>query len=266
MLKYLETFTDAISYQKRMQLQWLFNAIVSAIAIPYCVINGYWQLLLLGFLWAYLILCIGGNAGFHRWASHRSWKPSNFMKWVMMSAFSISSAGSPLVTVLFHRFHHKHSDSENDPHSPHIIGAFKGATGQFNTTAGYLSSGKDLFKEPSIVFFHRNYWKIQFVWYLSILLLAGPLYFSIFVCFAGFYNATIAGHILDGVLSHYRWLGYRWFDTTDETNNNPIFAILSGGEAWHNNHHAKPGNYYFGHKWWEFDPSGFLIWAILKRV
>lgn len=248
-----------------MHLQWLFNAIVSIVAIVYCVINAEWNLLLWAFIWAYAILCIGVNAGFHRWGAHRSWKPSNFMKWIMMGMFSLASSGSPLSTILFHREHHKHSDGAEDPHSPHVIGPFRGVTGLFNKISG-VRSGRDLFKEPSIVFFHRHYWKVQVVWYLSVLILAGPLYFALFVCFAGFYNVTIAGHILDGVFSHYKWLGYRWFDTPDESNNNPLFALLSAGGAWHNNHHANPGNYYFGHKWWEFDPSGFLIWAVLKRI
>ena len=35
-------------------------------------------------------------------------------------------------------------------------------------------------------------------------------------------------------------------ETKDQSNNNPIFAWLSGGEAWHNNHHAKPWTYEFG--------------------
>ena len=247
-------------------MQWLFNAIVAFIAVPYCMYTGQWELLLWGFIWAYAVLCIGLNAGFHRWACHRSWKPSEPMKWFMMLVFMFGTPGSPLVTVLFHRHHHKHSDSENDPHSPHVIGILRAMTGQFNSQNSYLSSGKDVFKEPSIVFFHRHYWKVQAVWYLSVLLLAGPLYFAIFVCFTGFYNSSFAGHMIDGITSHIKWLGYRRFETKDQSNNNPIFALISGGEAWHNNHHAKPGKYYFGETWWEFDPTGFLIWLVLKRI
>jgi len=256
----------SFDYEKKMHTQWIFNAIVTAIAVPYAMYIGAWSMLGWAFVWAYLVMCIGANAGFHRWASHHSWKPSEWVKWLMMAMFCHGSPGSPLVTVLFHRYHHKHSDTENDPHSPHVIGWFRGATGRFAKSGGYTSSGRDLFKEPSIVFFHRHYWKYQAVIYLGALLIGGPLFFGLFVCFCGFWNATIAGHILDGVLSHYKFLGYRWFETKDQSNNNPIFAWLSGGEAWHNNHHAKPGKYYFGHKWWEFDPAGFLIWAILKRV
>jgi fatty-acid desaturase len=266
LLKSLETFTDIIPYERKLQLQWLFNAVVSIIAISFCIYNSQFEILLWAFIWAYLVVCIGSNAGFHRWASHHSWKPSEFTKWLMMSIFMFGSPGSPLLTVLFHRYHHKHSDSKDDPHSPHIIGWLRGATGQFNKTSGYTGGGRDLFKEPSIIFFHRHYWKVQALIYTTALLLGGPLFLALFVCFAGFYTSTIAGHILDGVTSHYKWLGYRWFDTNDHSNNNPVFALLSGGEAWHNNHHAKPGKYYFGHKWWEFDPAGFLIWAILKRI
>lgn len=266
LLNYLETFTDKISYERRMHIQWAFNALVTAIAIPYCIYYGYWEMLGWGYLWAYLVVCIGANAGFHRWASHHAWNPSEPVKWFMMFMFMFGSPGSPLVTVLFHRFHHKHSDDTLDPHSPHQISFLEIATGRFQKSSGYLSSGKDMFKEPSVLFFHRHYWKVQAAIYLGALILGGPLFFAIFVCFCGFYNSTVIGHIVDGALAHYKWLGYRWFDTKDNSQNNPILAFLSGGEAWHNNHHAKPGRWYFGHKWWEFDPAGFLIWAVLKRI
>jgi stearoyl-CoA desaturase (delta-9 desaturase) len=42
-------------------------------------------------------------------------------------------------------------------------------------------------------------------------------------------------------------------------------AVLSLGEGWHNNHHAFPTSARHGLRWWQFDPSYFLI-SIMKRV
>jgi stearoyl-CoA desaturase (delta-9 desaturase) len=38
-----------------------------------------------------------------------------------------------------------------------------------------------------------------------------------------------------------------------------IVGLLSGGEGWHNNHHADPRSARFGHRWWELDGGYGLI-------
>jgi fatty-acid desaturase len=53
--------------------------------------------------------------------------------------------------------------------------------------------------------------------------------------------------------------GYRNYETPDRSRNNPIIAMLAGGEGWHNNHHADPGSARHGHYWWEID----LAWLTL---
>jgi stearoyl-CoA desaturase (delta-9 desaturase) len=53
--------------------------------------------------------------------------------------------------------------------------------------------------------------------------------------------------------------GYRNFETKEESKNTWWLAILTFGEGWHNNHHAKPGRWNFSHKWWEIDMSAWVI-------
>ena len=40
-------------------------------------------------------------------------------------------------------------------------------------------------------------------------------------------------------------------------------ALLFWGEGWHNNHHARPREWNFRMKWWEFDIGAQVIRAIL---
>ncbi|NEO66384.1 MAG: acyl-CoA desaturase, partial [Moorea sp. SIO4G2] len=47
--------------------------------------------------------------------------------------------------------------------------------------------------------------------------------------------------------------------------NNPIVAILTLGEGWHNNHHAFPNSARFGHYWWQLD-LGWLFILLLQRL
>ena len=47
-------------------------------------------------------------------------------------------------------------------------------------------------------------------------------------------------------------------------NSNFIFGILAMGEGWHNNHHAFPRSAFHGMRWWQIDPSAWLIWTMEK--
>ena len=50
----------------------------------------------------------------------------------------------------------------------------------------------------------------------------------------------------------------------DESRNNWWVALLTGGEGWHNNHHAHPVSARHGLTWWEFDPNFYGIWILEK--
>ena len=54
-------------------------------------------------------------------------------------------------------------------------------------------------------------------------------------------------------------LGFRDFETKDESRNNWLVAILAMGEGWHNNHHAFPTSARHGLRWWEFDGSYVIV-------
>jgi stearoyl-CoA desaturase (delta-9 desaturase) len=58
--------------------------------------------------------------------------------------------------------------------------------------------------------------------------------------------------------------GYKNFDTTDESHNNIIMSIFTFGESWHNNHHANARDWQQSVKWWELDPTSWIIRVIKK--
>ena len=71
---------------------------------------------------------------------------------------------------------------------------------------------------------------------------------------------------------HVTWLvnsathmwGSRRYDTRDDSRNNWWVALLTGGEGWHNNHHAHPVSARHGLAWYEFDPNYYAIWLLEK--
>ena len=66
-------------------------------------------------------------------------------------------------------------------------------------------------------------------------------------------------HITWSINSICHFFGRRRFDTDDESTNVFWLALPSLGEAWHHNHHAFPQSAFHGLRWYELDPSGWLI-------
>lgn len=64
----------------------------------------------------YLLAGLGVNLGYHRVLSHRSVKLN---KWLERALVTVGlPAGTPIQWVGNHRFHHAHTDTDLDPHSP----------------------------------------------------------------------------------------------------------------------------------------------------
>src|SRR5579859_2569603 len=60
---------------------------------------------------------------------------------------------------------------------------------------------------------------------------------SLFV-WAGALRTVLVWHTTWSVNSVTHVWGYRNYATPDDSRNNPIVGLLTGGEGWHNNHHA----------------------------
>ena len=56
--------------------------------------------------------------------------------------------------------------------------------------------------------------------------------------------------------------GCKRYVTGDNSRNNWLLAIFTMGEGWHNNHHAYQSSVRQGFKWWEFDPTYYLLRAL----
>ena len=53
--------------------------------------------------------------------------------------------------------------------------------------------------------------------------------------------------------------GSRRYNTTDDSRNNLLLAIITMGEGWHNNHHRYMRSVRQGFYWWEIDPTYYLL-------
>jgi stearoyl-CoA desaturase (delta-9 desaturase) len=186
--------------------------------------------------------------------------------------------GGPIFWVATHRVHHQNSDQEGDPHTPH--------DGTWWAHAGWILSGRalhsetallgryapDLTKDPVHVWLSKyHYVPLVVTGLIQVALgaaLAGPGHHIIgalgMVLWGTFLRVTIGLHATWLVNSATHLWGKRRFETKDDSRNNWWVALLTGGEGWHNNHHAHPVSARHGLTWYEFDINYYGIWLLSK--
>jgi fatty-acid desaturase len=206
-----------------------------------------------------LIGLFGVAAGHHRYCSHQTFKVLPWVKVLMFWCGSVSGQGSPIFWATIHRgYHHRYSDKEKDPHSPHdgfwhsyIWWMFRLNEGDYNTK--YVVH---LLKDNTAIFFHKHYIKIVWISHLLVALIDIDLwlYFMILPSYITFHQFSIQTSI-----THCKQLGYRRVETNDDSVNVPWVWPITLGEAWHNNHHSDPKNSNFSRRWWELDPTYWVI-------
>jgi fatty-acid desaturase len=79
-----------------------------------------------------------------------------------------------------------------------------------------------------------------------------------------FFRVTFGLHATWFVNSASHMWGSRRFATRDDSRNLWWVALMTGGEGWHNNHHAFPVSARHGLAWYEIDTNYYFIWLLGK--
>jgi stearoyl-CoA desaturase (delta-9 desaturase) len=205
----------------------------------------------------YLVRYFGLAIGYHRYFAHRSFKTSRVFQFLLALLGSTSAQRGVLWWAQTHRYHHRHSDTAEDIHSPHHQGFLYSHSGWFldpahrDTDAGKVP---DLAKYPELVWLDRyNYLPL----YAVVLVLC--LFWGWDGFLWGFCASTVlvwhTTHLIQSV-SHSVG-GYKRFETGDESRNHWLLGVVAWGDGFHNNHHHSPSSARHGLTWWEFD-LGYL--------
>ena len=81
----------------------------------------------------------------------------------------------------------------------------------------------------------------------------------------GVYVRTVlVWHITWSVNSLTHLFGYRTYATGEDSRNNWFVGLVAMGEGWHNNHHHDPASASVQHRWWEIDPTYYVILLLEK--
>ena len=77
-------------------------------------------------------------------------------------------------------------------------------------------------------------------------------------------RTVLVWHITWSVNSLTHLIGYRNYETNENSRNSWLVALLTVGEGWHNNHHHDQASASNQHRWWELDVSYYEIKLLEK--
>ncbi len=239
-----------------------------------------WTGVVVGIMGHFVFGMMGITIGYHRLLTHQGFVCPKWFEYTLAILGICTLQDSPARWVAIHRLHHRHSDEQPDPHSP-LVSFLWGHMGwlfvrnrEHVNVHSYERFARDLLRDQFYLRLERHTtWLGIYILHAILLTLAG---------FAGGWLATgtFAGALQMGMsilvwgvlvrtvlVMHGTWAvnsashmwGYRNYETTDESRNNFVVALLAHGEGWHNNHHADQRAASHGHRWWELDMSWWII-------
>jgi len=208
---------------------------------------------------------------YHRYFSHRTFTANRFWQCCFAVLGNSAAQRGPLWWAAHHRHHHKFTDKPEDVHSPSQHGFWWSHIGWLTDPANFYTKTeyvKDWLKFPELAWLDR-FDKVAPL-ALGVGLYGGGELLARYapglgangpqLLIWGFFISTVAllhGTCTINSLSH--MFGWRRYQTTDTSRNNPVLALVTLGEGWHNNHHHYPISARQGFFWWEFDITYYLL-------
>lgn len=218
----------------------------------------------------YFIRMFAITAFYHRYFSHKAFKTSRLVQFIFAVIGAASTQRGPLWWAAHHRAHHRHSDTDKDPHTP--------AKGFLWSHMGWFLSRKhfdtdfslipDLKKYKELVWLDRHDMFVPFLLAVSLFVLGSLL--SVWfpsletsgwqlLVWGYFISTVVLIHATLCINSLAHWFGKKRYATRDDSRNNFVLAIITLGEGWHNNHHYYPASARQGFFWWEVDISFYML-------
>lgn len=224
---------------------------------------------LVGFHWWLPLVAVGSyylrmsfvTSGYHRYFSHRAFKTSRWFQFVLAFMAETSAQKGALWWAAHHRDHHKYSDQPEDIHSPRQNGLWWSHIGwilsrKYDRTK--LERIKDFAQYPELRWLNKYHVVPAILYAVAFFLVGGwPLViWGFFVSTVLLWHGTFTINSLSHVFGKVR------YPSGDDSKNNWLLALITGGEGWHNNHHYYQSTANQGFFWWEIDTSYYMLKAM----
>ena len=218
--------------------------------------------------WAIALLYLNGlsiTGGYHRLWSHRAYRAHPALK----AFFAFWGAGALQNSILIwasdHRRHHRHvDDNERDPYSAgrglwfsHMGWLLR----EYKTNTEDFSNAADLQRDGIVMFQHRHYVWLTLAANLGVPVLLGIWHGDIIgtVLLVGLLRLVVNHHVTFFINSLAHYWGRRPYTESNSARDNGFLAFLTYGEGYHNFHHLFQTDYRNGVRWWQWDPTKWMI-------
>ena len=263
-------------------LNWVTTAMFAAtfavalIAVPwYGIAHGF---SVATWIWFTLLLGANGMAitcGYHRLFAHVTYDAHPVLKVAYLLFGAMALQNSALIWSAGHRVHHRFIDEPaRDPYCArrgfwfsHIGWMLR----HHPSGVPDLNTVRDLERDPLLRLQHRFYVPLALVMNVGLPLLLGWAIGDVWGTFllAGVLRLVISHHVTFFINSLAHIWGSQPYTEDNTARDNPIIALLTYGEGYHNFHHMFAHDYRNGVKAWQWDPSKWFIavmsWMRLAR-
>lgn len=206
------------------------------------------------------------TAGYHRLWSHKAYEAHPVVRVILAIGGAMAMQNSILHWCSDHRVHHRHVDTNGvDPYSAkqgfwfsHIGWMLREYQAQRYSD---YSNCKDLQKDKVVMWQHNHYLAILLISNFGITGFLGWLNGDIIgmMLVAGVARLVAVHHVTFFINSLAHIWGSRPYTDTNSARDNGILAFFTFGEGYHNYHHIFEYDYRNGIRWWQYDPTKWLI-------
>ena len=220
--------------------------------------------------WAVFVLLMGFcgisiTAGYHRLWSHKAYKAHPILRFLFAVGGACALQNDVFNWASDHRRHHAFVDNnEKDPYSAgrgfwfsHIGWILH----NYPSGSQDFSNIKDLQKDPILQWQHKHYLALVLCMNIAVPAFLGYLGGSIVagLMLGGLLRLVLSQHVTYLINSLAHMWGKQTFSEKSSARDNPVIALLTYGEGYHNYHHTFQWDYRNGIRWWHYDPTKWLI-------
>ncbi len=241
--------------------------VASIVGVIWIVVHPSWATLALA-VGMYTLCGLAITAGYHRLFAHRTYRASPPVRWAMLAFGAATFQNSALSWSADHRAHHADTDHASDPHAVTrgIWFAHMGWLFRRRVASADVRRLSDLWAVRSIRWQHRFYAVVAvgigLVVPMALASTWGDPWGGLFV--AGFLRAGILLQATFSINSLAHLVGTRRYDPRSSARDSTLTALVTFGEGYHNFHHRFPFDYRNGFRWWQYDPSKWLLWTLAR--
>jgi stearoyl-CoA desaturase (delta-9 desaturase) len=206
------------------------------------------------------------TAGYHRLWAHKTYQAHPVLRFIFAIGGAFALQNSALHWSSDHRIHHRHvDDNDVDPYSAKRGFWFSHLGWMLREyhpdRYGDYSNCRDLQKDKIVMWQHKHYLALTLATNFGFPIAFGVIHGDVWgaILLVGFTRLVLSHHTTFFINSLAHVWGSQPYTEKNTARDNGVLAFMTFGEGYHNFHHIFENDYRNGIRWWQFDPTKWLI-------